>query len=206
VILAILLGALAASGAHAEECHAKTAIWPEASGPVAGYEVEVSRDGGAFAPAGDAAATTATIEASVGQVVRVRVRAFATDATPRRTGPWSPESEAVVFCPPLGAPGAPTWSAGESAVLLTEPSQDSAGTPLSAANPLWACVAWSPGEPADWRRPTSSAGGGTHVVAYPTLVADLPRRYVARCIFAAGWGPEATAVASVAFAPDAAGP
>lgn len=197
--LLALIAIAGVAGAQTSVCNSKTATWTAASGPVEGYEVEVSRNSAAFAKLGDVTGTTATIPGAVGELVKVRVRAFANDATPRRTGAWSPESVAVTYCPPLGAPGAPTWSAGPSSAILTEPTSDLAGEPLGPTNPLWACAAWTPGQPGTWLRPTSAGGGGRHEIPWPPATVDLPREYVARCISPAGWSDEARAVAEVAM-------
>ena len=194
---AILVVMLSAAAAWAD-CNPKTATWGPATGSPDGYEVEVSRDGGAFAKLADVAGTTIAVSGADNQVVKVRVRAFATDATPRRVGSWSPESVAVTFCPPLGVPGAPSWSAGPTAAILSEPDLDVTGAPLGDGNPLWACVAWTPGKSPAWLDPRRAVDG-RHEVPWPATTSELPAEYRARCIYPAGWGPEALAVAHVSL-------
>lgn len=184
--------------AQTSACKPQTWGWTAATGPVTGYEVEVSRNGGAYAKLGDTTGTSIAISGAIGEAVKVRVRAYADDAVPRRTGAYSAESVAYTYCAPLGVPGAPSITAGPTSAIVTEPTVDLAGVPLGPGNPLWACAAWRPGQPGAWLAPTGPAGGGAHPVPWPALTADLPAEYRARCIYPAGWGPEAVAVAAVA--------
>lgn len=80
------------------------------------------------------------------------------------------------------------------AVTLVEPTTTENGRPLSApGNALWACVYTAGPSPTTfWLRPTSPAGGGSHVLPEPAQTGDLPCSYTARCLNAQGWGPEAT--------------
>ncbi len=196
-VAAFLAAAMAATPSVAA-CNLKTAIWTAASGPVSGYEVEISRDGAPFTKLGDATGTAFPVTATEGETVKVRVRAFAEDATPRRVGAWSPESPSVTFCPPLGIPGAPTWSAGPSSAILTQPEVDLSGEAFGPGNPLYACVAWRPGESPSWLDPRRAVAG-QHEVPWPAATADLPAEYRARCISGGGWGEEALAVAEVSI-------
>ena len=184
--------------AQTPACKPQTWGWTAATGPVTGYEVEVSRNGAAYAKLGDTTAASLSISGAIGEAVKVRVRAYADDAVPRRVGAYSAESVAYTYCAPLGVPGAPSITAGPTSAIVTEPVVDLAGVPLGPSNPLWACAAWRPGEPGVWLAPGSPAGGGEHAVPWPALTSDLPAEYRARCIYPAGWGPEAVGVAVVA--------
>jgi hypothetical protein len=68
--------------------------WTAASGPVAGYVVEVSRNAGAFVEESRVAATAAYVSGAIGETLNVRVRAY--DAT-GRLGPASTSSDPIFF-------------------------------------------------------------------------------------------------------------
>jgi hypothetical protein len=74
--------------------------WSAASGPVAGYVVEVSRNAGAFVEESRVAATAAYVTGSIGQTLSVRVRAY--DANGRLGSP-SASSGAFTFVSATGA-------------------------------------------------------------------------------------------------------
>lgn len=99
-------------------------------------------------------------------------------------------SAATVAAPVLALLGA----GPAAAVTLVEPTTTTSGMPLSApGNALWACVYTAGPSPTTfWLRPTSPAGGGSHVLPEPAQTGDLPWSYTARCLNAQGWGPEAT--------------
>lgn len=80
-----------------------------------------------------------------------------------------------------------------AAVTLIEPTtmQDTGGL-LAGPAALWACAYWIDHAPtAVWLRPTGTPGAA-HPLPTPTAISDLPRRYEARCLNAAGWGPAAS--------------
>jgi hypothetical protein len=84
--------------------------WTAATGPVAGYAVEVSRNGGAFLEESRVAATATSVSGAIGDTLTVRVRAY--DAI-GRVGPASTPSDAITFTstappPPPPAPSGPT--------------------------------------------------------------------------------------------------
>lgn len=80
------------------------------------------------------------------------------------------------------------------AVTLVEPTTvQGTGAPLAGANALLACAYWMDGQPVTYWLPASSpGGGGMRALPEPTDTRALPRRYVARCVNAAGWGPAIT--------------
>lgn len=81
--------------------------WSAASGPVAGYAVQVSRDAGAFVEEARVAGTSTRVAGRVGERLVVRVAAF--DAT-GRMGASSVLSDPIVFTsapPPFGQGGDP---------------------------------------------------------------------------------------------------
>lgn len=71
-----------------------TLEWTAASGPVAGYEVHVSRNGEPFRLEQKVSGRRATVGGSFGETIRVRVAAFAVGG---ELGPFSPASEAITF-------------------------------------------------------------------------------------------------------------
>ena len=75
--------------------------WPAASGPVAGYDVQVSRNGRAYTVERMVAAGAVQLAGILGETLSVRVAAF--DSTGRR-GPLSPLSDPITFVapPPAG--------------------------------------------------------------------------------------------------------
>lgn len=85
--------------------------WTPAPGPVQGYEVWVKRGAAPFAKEIDVPITSAALVNAKSETVVVRVRAYATDVTPRRSGPDSVESDPVTFLAPLGVPGKPGLAA-----------------------------------------------------------------------------------------------
>ena len=85
--------------------------WTPATGPVQGYEVWVKRGAAAFAKELDTPVPSAALLNTKSETVVVRVRAYATDVSPRRSGPDSLESDPTTFLPPLGAPGKPGLAA-----------------------------------------------------------------------------------------------
>lgn len=98
--------------------------WSAASGPVAGYDVHVSRGGGAFAVETRVAANAVQLAGAIGETLAVRVAAF--DALGRR-GPLSPLSESIDFVspppvspPPGASPSADLDGNGRSDALAVE--------------------------------------------------------------------------------------
>jgi hypothetical protein len=85
--------------------------WTAASGPVAGYDVQVSRNGGAYAVETRVTGTTVQLSGTVGQTLLVRVAAYDVNGT---RGPLSPISDSVRFVsaptppPPAPAPSSST--------------------------------------------------------------------------------------------------
>ncbi len=81
--------------------------WGAASGPVAGYALYLSRDGGTFQEVQRVSSTSAQVSGTIGETVRVRVAAHDAQG---RTGPQSPSSDAIRFIdgtnppPPIGPP------------------------------------------------------------------------------------------------------
>jgi len=77
---------------------------------------------------------------------------------------------------------------------LREPTMTVDGSSLTTkGNGLMACAYWLDGSDTTyWLKATKPAGGGTFAISTPTLVSQLPRRYVAMCLNAQGWGPAAT--------------
>jgi hypothetical protein len=71
-----------------------TLAWADASGPVAGYRVEVSRNGAAFRVESDVSRPSVVVSASGGDTLVVRVAAF--DAV-GNLGPFSPPSNPIHF-------------------------------------------------------------------------------------------------------------
>ncbi len=92
-----------------------TLSWSPASGPVAGYAVFESRNGGAFpsAPSRTVATTSDVVRGAAGDTVVIRVAAM--DAQGNR-GPLSPVSETVSFAapPPPSPPPPPPGDGGGS--------------------------------------------------------------------------------------------
>lgn len=82
--------------------------WAASTGPVAGYEVEVKRNAGAFVKQADTVAPgPVTVTGTAGETVIVRVRAFTAGKT--TFSAYSPESDPVTFKPVPSTPGKPTW-------------------------------------------------------------------------------------------------
>jgi hypothetical protein len=71
-----------------------TLNWSPASGPVFGYQVETSRNGGSFGEGSLIAGPSVTLTGAAGDVVRVRVAAFDSE---RNLGPMSAPSDPFVF-------------------------------------------------------------------------------------------------------------
>lgn len=106
----LLLAAPAHAQAVPPRCDTATCTfqWTTATGPVQGYEVWVKRGGATtFAKELDTPVPSAAILNAKSETVVVRVRAYATDVSPRRSGPDSIESDPTTFLGPLGAPGKP---------------------------------------------------------------------------------------------------
>ncbi len=107
-VSAVVLGA---SPAGAVDVMGTTAqfTWTPASGPVVGYDVEVSRDGGPFTLESTASGSplAATVMGAVGETIQLRLRAF--DGSGMR-GPVSEPSETITF---VGAVGDPDPPAGD---------------------------------------------------------------------------------------------
>lgn len=109
VVLTGLFGLAPPSRGAQIEGDRATFAWGPASGPVDGYEVFVSRNGGAMSgPEQVVSGTSATVSSVIGDSIVVQVRAV--DST-GRTGPMSAPSEDVVFVqgseppPPTSDPG-----------------------------------------------------------------------------------------------------
>jgi hypothetical protein len=88
--------------------------WSAAAGPVAGYHVFVSRDGGAYALEGDATEARTIVMGMAGEVIRVQVAAY--DAF-GNSGPPSQPSEPFVFSGTTTAASAAAPSEGEEESL-----------------------------------------------------------------------------------------
>ena len=89
--------------------------WTPATGPVAGYEVQLARNGATFGGVPlllqGAGATTVLVSGLPGETVRIRVRAF--DAS-NASGPWSANSDTIRFSP---AGGPATGSSGARSAM-----------------------------------------------------------------------------------------
>jgi hypothetical protein len=119
-----------------------TLSWEPASGPVAGYRVLVSRNGGGFDEESQTGVASVMVSGAAGDVLRMRVAAF--DAE-RNAGPLSDPSEAFVFLgntssaaasfsDELAEPsGAGASAASGSAVASS--SEDSNATELPSPDP-----------------------------------------------------------------------
>jgi hypothetical protein len=78
--------------------------WGDASGPVAGYSVLISRNGGSFQLERETPEPRVLLSGAKGDVVRIRVAAFDTTGN---SGPLSPPSRSLVFVgPPEDTTGA----------------------------------------------------------------------------------------------------
>jgi hypothetical protein len=89
--------------------------WAAATGPVSGYSVQVSRNGGAWAEAVRVAATSARVSGQIGDTLRVRVAAFDSRG---RMGNASTASDSITFtqaAPPPPPPPPPPPTGGSAA-------------------------------------------------------------------------------------------
>ncbi|MFI5319196.1 MAG: FG-GAP repeat domain-containing protein [Myxococcota bacterium] len=118
VLVAGMLSAEAALAANVQGTTVRL-TWAAASGPVAGYDVQVSRGGRAFAVETRVAGAAAQVSGAVGETLAVRVAAF--DASGRR-GPVSPLSDTLTFMSPLpsASPGADLDGNGRSDALALD--------------------------------------------------------------------------------------
>jgi hypothetical protein len=93
------------SSAHAANVPGTSAqfVWGAATGPVAGYAVQVSRSGGVYREETRVASTSARVAGQIGETIRVRVLAY--DVT-GRLGPASAISDAITFVQPPAPPPA----------------------------------------------------------------------------------------------------
>ena len=106
----LALALVAAAQAQAVDHNGTSASfdWTPSTGPVAGYEVEVKRNAGAFVKQADMVSPgPVTVTGSAGETVIVRVRAFTAGKT--TFSAYSPESDRVTFKPVPSTPGKPTW-------------------------------------------------------------------------------------------------
>lgn len=109
IILALLIAAPASAQTVCDKATCGF-TWTQATGPVAGYEVWAKRGTATtFTKEFDTPTTTAQLVNGKSEQVIVKVRAYATDVTPRRLGPDSAESDPVSFLAPLGAAGKPAF-------------------------------------------------------------------------------------------------
>lgn len=97
-----------------------TLKWVDASGPVAGYRVMVSRNGGTFAFSTDTASAQVVVTGQVGDVVRIEVAAFDTNGS---LGPLSPPSDPFQFAGPAPVTS-PAGGTGGTTPPSTPPATD----------------------------------------------------------------------------------
>jgi glucose/arabinose dehydrogenase len=120
MLCGLLLVAAAGSAQAAFQVPGQTVLfeWAPASGPVEGYVIYVSRDGGAFNPEASQPATSTSQEiyGQVGETLQVQVAAFDVQGN---LGPRSTPSSPVQFAGALGTPGNPL--ATEISAALDEP-------------------------------------------------------------------------------------
>lgn len=120
-----LLAALAPMSAAAVNVTGTSAgiSWSAASGPVAGYAIQVSRNGGSYREEGRITATATRVSGQIGETLRVRIAAY--DVTGRIGTPSTP-SDAITFVqaappppppppPPAPPPPSPAPGAGDPA-------------------------------------------------------------------------------------------
>jgi hypothetical protein len=111
--------------------------WTAASGPVVGYDVQVSRNGGAYTVETRVTGPSVQLSGSVGQTLLVRVAAYDPNGT---RGPLSPISDSLRFVSaPTPPPPAPTPSTdldgnGRSDALAVNASTGSLSGVLLAAD------------------------------------------------------------------------
>ena len=112
VSASVLLVWLAPLGAGAVDITGTSAgfSWSAATGPVTGYAVQVSRNGGAYAEVARIAATSTRVSGQIGDTVRVRVAAY--DST-GRMGSTSTPSDPVTFVEAAPPPPPPPSGGGD---------------------------------------------------------------------------------------------
>ncbi len=103
--------------------------WDEASGPVAGYSVMISRNAGAFQLERETPEPRVLVSGAEGDVLRIRVAAF--DAA-GNSGPLSPASHPIVF---VGPPDTTSTAAATETTTQTAnaPSDPGPGSVVSGA-------------------------------------------------------------------------
>jgi len=87
-----------AAGVELAGVTSATLVWEAASGPVAGYYVMVSRDGGPVSTESFSGETVATVSGDVGETLIVQTSAFGSDGV---VGPSSVPSEPITFAAPV---------------------------------------------------------------------------------------------------------
>jgi len=177
LVAAAFLALLASVPAGAIDLPGSTAAtfrWEAASGPVSGYHVFVSRNGQGFPPAPEqqVSGREATVTGTLGESVRVRVRAFSAGG---RVGPVSSASQVVRFV-----------SAGSAAPLAVSPgvlsltSDEGAAAPpgyLEIRNTGTGSLAWRVRSNTSWLLPSVAVGSTTTEtdrVAVVVASQDLP--------------------------------
>jgi len=106
-----------------------TVAWTAASGPVTGYRVAVSRNGGAYQAESDVSGTSTTLYADPGDTLRVRVAALDADGN---RGPYSDPSDPIVFATD-GSVFARHTSSTTTATTTSATSSTSSGSSTDAA-------------------------------------------------------------------------
>jgi hypothetical protein len=129
-----------------------TLAWSDASGPVSGYRVFVSRNGAGYAAASDVSSPRATVSGVSGDRVRVRVAAFDSKGD---VGPLSQPSAEILFT------DAGVTTASATAAAATTTSSAPARTAVASSSP--APDASKASEEAD-ELPARSSDGATELL------------------------------------------
>lgn len=160
----LVLGALvllAAVPARAVDLAGKTSAtldWSPASGPVAGYQVFVQRNGARPSlPEQTVTTTRATVAGAIGDAIVVFVRGFDAAGNP---GPASADSEVLRFTQAPGAPATPAVS--PTSLSVTAPLGGSpAAAGLDLRNAGTGTLSWRVDSGASWLAPSPSSGTTT---------------------------------------------
>jgi hypothetical protein len=111
-LAAVLLAASSAWGAVAIQAGTAQLQWAPASGPVAGYNVQVSRNGAAWSQLQRVFQPTIIVALPTGTTARIRVAAFDAQGN---TGPWSVASVTFQFATSGGGGSSASGSGGPPA-------------------------------------------------------------------------------------------
>lgn len=160
-LAAALLAFALSSPALAVDLPGKTSAtlsWGAASGPVAGYQVFVGRNGSRpNTPDLSVSGPTATIAAATGETAVVWVRAY--DGV-GNVGPFSADSLPLRFLPPTGAPATPQVTPASFAVTAGQGS-DASALSLTVRNVGTGTLSWRISAGASWITPSPSTGTTT---------------------------------------------